>query len=384
MMNRNINKLASYALMLLVLLSLCYAKFHKEMKTIIAEPRKSISTLYYNGIVSPIAIHNIISSVDGYVLKRSFEYGQYVKKGDLLFEINSPDLDRQFHTAIIEYLRAKSNYKNIAFQSRGITKLYDMGLVSRVAYLDQVSRLQHSELDVFQTEKKINEFLSQIGQTGLDIESLTMEKSEKVYDILKTSLSKININAPEDGFILFSSSTLIGGETGHGKLNPGSAVKAGQSLAIIGDTSGIAFDIDVNEANFNDIKIGQAARITSSSFKGLVLNGKVISISHQANPEAGAMQTYAVRIVVPLLTKTERKDIQIGMSAEVALLSEEPPTIMVPVESLYKYGGRYWLYVIDKRDNTIKPVPVLTGKTTYDSIQILSGLTAGDEVVISY
>src|SRR3990167_5730718 len=126
MLTKYFKIISTYALMALTIFALVYVNKHRELKLFVVESRASVSALYYNGIVSPIPIYNVFSPVNGYVSKRYFSYGQYIKKGDLLFSIHSDDLGRDFNSALIEYLNAKSNHKNISFQSRGIDKLYQM------------------------------------------------------------------------------------------------------------------------------------------------------------------------------------------------------------------------------------------------------------------
>ncbi|MDD5533210.1 MAG: hypothetical protein PHC52_10460, partial [Syntrophales bacterium] len=75
--------------------------------------------------------------------------------------------------------------------------------------------------------------------------------------------------------------------------------------------------------------------------------------------------------------------LRLGMSANISILIlNKPGAILIPVGAVRTEGADRVVMVRDKQSKQPKKVKVETGITTVDSVEILKGVQAGDEVML--
>jgi RND family efflux transporter MFP subunit len=160
-----------------------------------------------------------------------------------------------------------------------------------------------------------------------------------------------------------------------------------QKLLVVGSVAGpttpIAVLIDPNvdvvveaeATQANLLKNGDAATITSDALPGKSIPGSITSISPIVDPRA---RTIEVRIA-PITNDSALKD---GMLAQVSLVTATHEGVLtVPTAALVQRNGQSVVYVVS--DGVATPTPVQSGLTDGASTEIVTGLAAGQIVVIS-
>jgi len=328
MLHYKLKTLWSYVPTILVLLGILFANFYKPLSILNIEENSASSTLYFSGAVTPIKVKNIFSPVQGVLIKVNAKYGQIVKKNQLLYIIKSTQIETDYRSALESYIKAKSAYQNMVFQSTGNAELYKLGLISKIDFINKQEELKNSGLELWDNELQLKKIYQKTGnKLKTDVQTISLDKIENLRDILSQPLSGVRITAKADGVLFFPSKGL-GSKEEDTRATEGLIVQEGQMLAVIADVSGFVFEVNVDETNFNDIKPDQEATITGNAFGTVQLTGKVVSINHQANnTETGEVPSYRAKIVVPNLTEAQRKAIQMGMSAEIAIIQKKRPPI---------------------------------------------------------
>ncbi|MDI1352570.1 MAG: HlyD family efflux transporter periplasmic adaptor subunit, partial [bacterium] len=267
MVTKKIQNAISYVPILLVAIGLFYLNVHKTIHTLIVEARSESTTIYFPGVVNPLGFYIILSPVDGVINEVTVNYGERVKKGDLIYTITSSQLADNYRQSIEDLVKSMKSYQNLLFQNNGNTQMYKLGLISKVAFLDSNQQLQNAELELYESKQKLIKLLALTGQKQFDFERLSPDKMENVRALLQTPLNSVNIIAPEDGILFFPSksfSSASATDDKASKITRGSIIKDGQVLAIIGNLSGVMFGIDVNEIDFHKLNLGQKASITGA------------------------------------------------------------------------------------------------------------------------
>jgi HlyD family secretion protein len=373
--------------MLWVALGLFYINVHKTIHTMIVEARSESTSIYFPGVVNPLGFYTVLSPIDGVINEVKIDYGQRVKRGDLIYTLTSSQLADNYRQSIEDLVKSMKSYQNLLFKNNGNTQMYNLGLISKVAYLDSNQQLQNAELELYESKQRLIKLLTLTGQKTFDFEHISPDKMESVRALLQAPLKNVNIIAPEDGILFFPSksfsSASSGGDDKASKITRGSIIKDGQILAIIGNLSGAIFGINVNEIDFHKLSIGEKATITGAAFPGITLQGTIKSINRQANSsDAGTTPLYSIEVIVPDLTEADREVIQVGMSAEIAFTTMNPPAIRIPLDALIEKNDAYWVKVVDK-SGTVNEVAVTPGLTDISTVQIVKGLSSGDRIVIS-
>jgi membrane fusion protein, copper/silver efflux system len=162
------------------------------------------------------------------------------------------------------------------------------------------------------------------------------------------------------------------------KIIQGQRVMAGDELFRIADHSRVWVIAEVAEADMGEIEVGMPATVTLRAFPREPHQGVVSFIyPEMMNPET---RTITVRIELPNLDGK----LKTGMYADVVFQAGdgEAPAIAVPDSAIIDSGTRQ-IVLVAKGDGRFEPREIALGRRGEGYTEITSGLTVGEEVVIS-
>ena len=233
----------------------------------------------FNGRVEAAESVNIVSRVTGYLTKVAFKEGADVKKGDLLFEIDSRPYQAEVEQAEAELRLAEAHFKLAQTE-------YQRG-----QELIKSAAIGQSELDKNQAAKDKAQAALEAAKANLDVHRLT--------------LSFCKIVAPIDG------------RAGRWNVTPGNLVKQDETVltTIVSlDPVCVSFEMDertwlqlaraAHEGGAKNIVAGAAISVfvETTDESGFPHEGKVNFVSNQFNPSTG---TISVRAILPNLPTKE-------------------------------------------------------------------------------
>ncbi len=337
--------------------------------------------IYYSGIIQPLKTFVVMSPEEGIVESMNFHYGDLVNHQQLLFTIHSEKFLSEYKTALMQYIKSKTEFNNNRGQLTEAKFLYQNKLISDDDFKSKQTNFYTAQLSMVESENTLTTLIKQLDVKGFNFYSLTIEDIDKINQILhaEDGSQKIRILAPSKGVVLVPMKNEAS-ENVQKKILIGNEVKKGDMLAMIGDISGFVIHINVNEFNVNQLKVGQDVIVTGSAFPKYILQGKIANIDHQAQSSGGGLPVFPVEILVPDLIPDARANIHIGMSAKVDISIETPPVITLPLTAIFSKNNMS--YVKIKKGEKIMEMPVKTGLTTASSVVIESSLKVGDRVVI--
>jgi RND family efflux transporter MFP subunit len=176
--------------------------------------------------------------------------------------------------------------------------------------------------------------------------------------------SEVTVPAPINGIITGRSANL------------GQVVGMGQELFVVTDLSQVWVIGDLYEQDFQSVRVGSEAAITTPAYPGLTLRGRVSYIDPRVDPQT---RTAKVRVEVP----NREGRLRLGMYASVTFTTPTgPPQVVVPSTALQAVGTRYvvFLPMADEEGRFIRRI-VQVGPSHAGLSTILSGLQPGDTVV---
>jgi HlyD family secretion protein len=365
--------------------SLLLACHHKAsvnkntLKTCVVEKKTLHHALHFTGTIKPLHESTLSSTMDAVVESMPFHYGQRIKKGEVVFVLNSAELQRQYHDTLTDYLKAKDSYAMAKARFTGTKDLWAAGLLSKNNYLSEQSTLNTARVTLMQATGKLSEMLEKMGE-GKDetLSGLSFEEFDKVRVALTRQHNLIQLKAPEEGVLLYPPKTTD--NTG-GRLSVGTSIKAGQVLALIGDLNGVSIDIDVPEVDISEIKIGMPATIHGVAFGKEALQGTLIAMNAQASMNSNAgLPSFTAVVEVHALTKDQQSRIKVGMSATVELVVESEDKLLIPINAVKQEYGKSSV-LLDTGHQKPQVRTIITGPVHEDSVVIESGLSAGDVIV---
>lgn len=155
----------------------------------------------------------------------------------------------------------------------------------------------------------------------------------------------------------------------------GVTLAMGQTLAQVNGLGTVWLNAAVPEARAGDVRIGQSATATLTSFPGETFAGRVIAILPTAQADS---RTLTVRI--ELSNRGGR--LRPGMFANVSLGGDARPALLVPSEAVIRTGTRT-LVMLAAGDGRYHPAEVKAGRDAGGQTEILAGLAEGEKVVAS-
>ena len=161
----------------------------------------------------------------------------------------------------------------------------------------------------------------------------------------------------------------------------GSQVRAGADLLRIADFSRVAITVNANESDIVKLKEGQEVTVTGNAFRDLRLKGKLVHVSSRTNSEHDS--SFRVRALLDPLDERRMSKIRMGMNALLQIVTyKKERAIVVPIHAVSSWSGEHNVTVIDPGTLEQETRRVEIGPTTYDSVEILSGLSEGETVLV--
>ncbi len=366
-----------------VLLIACSDKEHPKstaMRVYVVAMATYHNTLHFTGTVQPLKESTITSPVEAVVESMHYHYGQRVKRGQVVFTLNSAELQRQYNDTLTDYLKTKDSYTIARAKFTGTDELWHAGLLSKNNYLSEKSSLNTSRVSLMQATRKLSEMREKMGD-GHDenLSSLSFAEFDKVRLVLNSKHNLIYLKSPSDGVLLYPPKS---GDDRAGRINVGASIKASQVLALIGDLTGIRVEIDIPEVDISEIKVGLPATIRGIAFGKQELKGTLVAINAQASAtNGGALPTFTAVVEVHALNPAQQAWVKVGMSASIELAVESGDKLMVPIIAVKQTLGKSTVQVRAKNGN-VTARPVITGAVYDDKVVVEAGLGVGDEVIL--
>lgn len=151
---------------------------------------------------------------------------------------------------------------------------------------------------------------------------------------------------------------------------------AGTSLLTLADPHTLIAELRVDEADIDNVHIGQAAHIFTAANPKKFILGKVSSIGTSArSSKVGNGLYYAIKIALD-----DPTGLHPGMSCRAEIIIQESnPSLSVPISAVRKDKDQYYVWVLNNGKVEMRTVEV--GMATDIHQSILSGLSLEDEVV---
>ena len=341
------------------------------------------------GKVTPITKIEVKSKASGIVKKLLVDYGDHVKKGQLLAQLDKVEIEAQVEQSRAALEAAQANLKSTQadlerakVDAEGpdvplLKRAYDRatgmakdGVVSASALDDaqknyemSLNKQNVSKAQVTVLRAKISQAQAQVAQDQANLKQL------------EEQLSYTDIVSPIDGIVL--SRDVQMGDAVSSILVLGSSATLVMNL---GDTSEVYVKGKVDESDIGKVYLGQPARIKVESFKDKTFNGKVTKISPMG-VEKDNVTTFEVRVSI----QNPGGELKAEMTANAEIILEEHKSVLQIPEGAI-------LYDKDKKASVEIPNPkgkdgknkiaVNIGISNGAKTEVLSGLKEGDQVVL--
>lgn len=220
-----------------------------------------------------------------------------------------------------------------------------------------------------------NQVNNSIRKQDVDASQDAKVRDKVAMDNAKVQLDSTVVTAPRDGVITtkyLEEGTII---------PPGASLYSqGTSIVQLSDVHIMYCDCLVAEADISNIKVGQSARVTTESYKNDPVMGKVIRVSPAA---ATTNNVTTVKVRIQIDPDPNRKILlRPGMNASCDFIVASKANVLKVPSQAVQHDAQGSFVMVQGTD-PLKPVrkDVTVGVSGNDSVEIISGLSAGDQVV---
>ncbi|MGD0778692.1 MAG: efflux RND transporter periplasmic adaptor subunit [Candidatus Solibacter sp.] len=312
------------------------------------------------GTVRARTTATISSKVMGYVQKVSVQVGDRVRQGQELITLDARDLD-------VNLRRAEAGGAEVQ---------------SAIPELENATAAAKANLDLAQTTfKRMEELASKksISNQELDEASARLKAAQANYDMVRSRRSQINskmavveqevraagimrdyakLAAPFSGVVITRT------------VEPGNLATPGVPLLTIEQDGLYRLEASVDESKLATVRVGQAVEVVLEADRKL--NARVSEIVPSVD---AASRTYIVKLDLPATPQ-----LRTGMFGRAIFPLGMQKVVAVPLAALMERGQLQSVYVVE--DGVAHTRLVTTGRRTSDAVEALSGLNAGEKVVL--
>lgn len=365
--------------------------------------RPAVALLKTTGTIesNPQQMQNVTPLVSGRVERMTATVGDYVRRGDLLAVISSPQIAQmhgKMHEAETEFEIAERNLERVQKTENRVAVLQAKAKLDEAnATLKRVKRLIELEAgagkDLIAAEtnyktakaeydfqrnislnKEIQEAKAAVETARVDLrhirdemKSLGVELSTHNADKHNSNTSLVSIYAPAAGMVT------------ERPINPGSGIAVGTTLFILSNLSSVYAIANVPEAQMPLIRIGTIAEVSSPSFSGGVIKARVKYIDPNLNEDT---RTGKVRLEVPNPGGKLRAGMFVNVGFQTGTNQATGEELVVPTEAIQRIGDETVVFIPKENEaGAFEVREIKIGGEVENYTRIISGLEINDKVV---
>ena len=302
----------------------------------------------------------IYSRTDGYLKKWYVDIGGRVKQGQLIAEIDSPEVDQQLMQARADLATAQANLQLSRTTSARYSDLLKSDAVSHQDTDNAISDTQAKQTMVKSAQANVNRLEQLQG----------FEKITAPFDGVITARNT------DTGQLINSGNASTGSNTSSGNNAAGAASVNSRELFHIASINTLRVFINVPQIYSIDAKPSTVATLTLDQFPGRTFLGKIV---RNANSIDLATRTLLVEVDV----KNNTGELLPGSYTEVHLkLDSSKPTLILPVSALiFRTQGLQVATLGDDDHAHLKTI--VLGRDYGTQVEVASGLALDQKVIDS-
>ena len=303
----------------------------------------------------------VFAQFSGHAARLVVKPGDRVEKGDVLLELDCPDLvqaESDLWAAMPQVAKCEALLEHARRTAERIQRLYK-GQAAALRDLEQAQAdVTTAGIDLTAaqaTRTAMRDRLHIFGKNDADIATI-----EQGHVVVRT----LAVTAP------------IAGTVTARKVGPGQYVRtdAAEPLFTITDLSSLWLQAEVYEADAQSVALGQEVKVTLAALSGAAISARIAYIAPAVDP---ATHRLAVRCELDHPPAVLKADMLAGFTIATSTTTAVPA---VPASALVRTGDQQAVWVA-RSDTSFERHLVTTGLRQDGLVQIIAGITAGDRVV---
>lgn len=310
-----------------------------DVQVATAETQMGINTQAFPGNVESNNQASLSTIVMGTVTEVPVSIGQLVQEGDVLVQIKDDQIRAKKMQLEANMVQAKANLENTEKNLNRIKNLY---------------------AEESATSKELDDI-----STMYDIAKANVEALEASMREVNEMLEYTVVRAPFNGIV------------SRKFVSAGDMAAPGHPLVVVADPGTLKVTANVPEKWITEISEGDSVTVSVSAANISSAGAVLTAVSDAGDPMS---RQYAIE--AQITDPDAASELKTGMFAEIKIQTEGEGSLYIPTSALVQRGQLTGVYTISDNSRTVLRW-VRTGKTAGKSIEILTGLSAGEQYITS-
>jgi len=337
------------------------------VNVVIVDQASGKSQLVLPGNIQAVTEAPVLARASGYIKTRYVDIGDLVKEGQLLAEIEAPEMEQQVQQAKAGVDQTKSALEQAEANLRQGKTNTDMARLTWERYNALIAKgaVARQDVDTYKAQYDASAENMQSLDKAVNVAKNNISVAQANLGRLAEMQSYLKVRAPFAGVITLRN------------VDTGALVADGATLLFrIAQTDRLRTYVNVPQADSTSIRVGQTAELKIPDLPLKTFKGTVTRTANALDP---ATRTLLAEVQVP----NEGGLLLPGMYSEVNFTTPrmEPPMMIRADALVVRADGAHVAVVGD--DDVVHFQTVQVGRDYGDQLEILGGLAKGQRVVVS-
>lgn len=334
----------------------------------------SAATIELSGQTQAQVETSLYARTDGYIKERPVDLGSRVKKGDLLVLLDTPDLDQMIAQAEATLAQSKASLAQLqaSVKANAATlkldqltadrskSLADEGILARQDADNTIGARDAAEANLHAAEESVRAQESLINANAANLKRMVETKGFA------------RLEAPYDGIITYRNPVA----SDPGTLITSGASTASREILRIAQIKTLRVFVNVPQTYATMIQPGQQEKLTLDEFPGRVFPATVTTTAHEMDAATRSLLVY-------LNTDNANEQLLPGMYVKINfVLPHTVSVVRLPGDALISRTEGQMAAVVGP-DNKVHMRRLSLGRDYGSEVEVNSGLSAGDKVVLN-
>jgi RND family efflux transporter MFP subunit len=338
-----------------------------EVSVMAAVRARGMGNLVLPGNIQAVTEAPILARAEGFIQRRYVDIGDRITAGQLLAEIQAPDLDQQVvqARAAVQQAQADLERATAALEQGKANEALAKVTATRWNNLSTRGVVSRQENDQYQAQ-----YLAQSANVRALDRAVAAARGNVAVSLANVARltelqGYLQVRAPFAGVVTLRN------------VDVGALVNTGSTLLFrIAQTNPLRTFVNVPQGNDSEVRVGQTATISTADLPDRKFNGVVTRTANALDP---ATRTLLVEIQVP----NPDSKLLPGTYAQVDLnLPRKDPPLLIPSDTLVVRPAGTLVALLDS-NNVVHFQNITVGRDLGDRIEVLSGLKLGQRVIVN-
>lgn len=318
------------------------AQARRYVRTILPKHAEGGQQIALPGTLQGQSETAIYARSNGYLLRWTHDIGSFVKQGEVLAEIDTPEVDQQLAQAIATQAQMAAALELARSSARRWERMAEEGMVSQQGLDERRSGLSQAQANLAAANSNIRR--------------------------LRETQALKRITAPFNGIITERHANV-------GDLVGANGGNANRPLFVLTGRDHLRLYVQVPQTYAGDIKAGMQVKVTQAELPGQLIAGEVVRTSGSINPQTRTMQ-------VEIALKNVRDTLMPGAYVQVSMPVGPRRALLLPTNTLLfrREGLQVALLGTDSR---VHLKPVVIGHNFGAEVEVLLGVNEHDRVILN-